>query len=117
LLTFVLALIAFTPLYGAVMGGLYNLSPALQALARPALQLLCLYPLLLAGQALLRGVFIRGGRTGKVRSAMIANVLTLSAVLVVGVTVLSPTGVLLAAVATLAGGAAELVWLRWRAES
>lgn len=115
-LTLVLVLVAFTPLYRVVLGGLYNLSPALQALARPALQLLTIYPLLLAGLAVLRGVCIRSGRTGNVRSAMTANVLTLAAMLVVGATVLSPTGVMLAASAVLAGGAAELAWLRWRAQ-
>jgi hypothetical protein len=47
---------------------------------------------------------------------MTANVLTLAAMLVVGATVLSPTGVMLAASAVLAGGAAELAWLRWRAQ-
>jgi Na+-driven multidrug efflux pump len=115
-LTLLLALVAFTPLYGVVMGRLYNLSPELQAVAHPALQLLSVYPLLLAGQSVLRGVFIRSGRTPTVRSAMTANVLILAGVLALGVNLLPLTGVLLAAIATLAGGAAEIVWLRWRAE-
>jgi hypothetical protein len=33
----------------------------------------------------------------------------------VGILVFSPTGVVLAAIATLTGGLAELAWLRWRA--
>ena len=110
-----LGLVAFTPLYGMVMGGIYNLSPELQALARPAMQLLVIYPLVMGSQSLLRGVLIRTGRTGAVRSAMTANVLTLAGMVLVGIVFLSPTGVLLAAGATLAGALVELAWLRWRA--
>jgi Na+-driven multidrug efflux pump len=110
-----LAVVVFTPLYGLVMGGIYNLSPELQDLARPAMQLMVFYPLLMGAQALLRGVLIRGGCTGAVRAAMTANVLTLAGSILVGIYVLSPTGVVLAALATLTGGLAELVWLRWKA--
>jgi Na+-driven multidrug efflux pump len=109
-----LGLVAFTPLYGVVMGGVYNLSPALQELARPAVQLMVIYPLLMGAQSVLRGVLILGGCTGTVRAAMTVNVLTLAATLLVGVLVFSPTGVVLAAVATLSGGFAELVWLYWK---
>jgi Na+-driven multidrug efflux pump len=110
----VLVLVVFTPLYGLVLGGVYNLSPELQHLARPAMQVMTVYPLVMGAQALLRGALIRGGGTGIVRAAMTANVLTLTGTVVVGVTVLSLTGVMLAAVATLAGGLAELAYLRWR---
>jgi hypothetical protein len=110
-----LGLVAFTPLYGLVMGGIYNLSPELQDLARPAMQWMVFYPLLMGAQSLLRGVMIRGGCTGEVRAAMTANVLTLAGSILVGILVLSPTGVVLAAIATLIGGLAELAWLRWKA--
>lgn len=112
-----LGLVAFTPLYGLVMGGVYNLSPGLQDLARPAVQLMVIYPLLMGGQSVLRGVLIRGGCTGTVRAAMTINVLTLAAALLIGVLFLSPTGVILAAVATLVGGLAELGWLLWKKRS
>jgi Na+-driven multidrug efflux pump len=110
-----LGLVAFTPLYGLVMGGIYNLSPELQDLARPAMQLMVFYPLLMGAQALLRGVLIRSGCTGAVRAAMTANVLVLAGSILVGIIVLSPTGVVLASIATLTGGLAELAWLRWKA--
>ncbi len=109
-----LSLVAFTPLYGSVMGGIYNLSPELQELARPAVQLMVLLPLLMGAQAFLRGVLIRAGCTGIVQSAMMWNVAALVATVIIGVTLLSPTGILLAAVATLVGGSVELVWLRWK---
>jgi Na+-driven multidrug efflux pump len=109
-----LGLVAFTPLYGVVMGGIYNLSPALQELARPAMQLMVLYPLLMGAQALLRGVLIRSGCTGTVRSAMTVNVLTLTVTVAVGVLLFDLSGVMVAAIAVLAGGLAELVWLYWR---
>ncbi len=109
-----LALVAFTPLYGLVMGGVYNLSPALQDLARPATQLLALLPLIMGLQSLLRGALIRGGCTGGVRTAMTLNVTTLGVTLFLGVTVFSPPGATMAAIATLAGGTAELAWLRWK---
>jgi Na+-driven multidrug efflux pump len=111
LFSLLLAVIVFSPLYGVVMGGVYNLSPALQQLARPAMKVMTIYPLLLGAQSVLRGALIRGGRTSTVRAAMTASVLTLAATLVLGVTILSPTGVMLAAAATLAGGVAELVYL------
>lgn len=116
LMGLLLALVAFTPLYGLVMGGVYNLSPALQELARPALQVLSLYPLLMGGQSLLRGVLIRSGCTGAVRAAMTANVLALTAALLLGVWFSSLTGVLVAALAVMAGGLVELIWLRWRSQ-
>ena len=110
-----LALVVFTPLYDLVMGGIYNLSPELQDLARPAMQLMVIYPFLMGAQSLLRGVLIRGGCTGAVRAAMTANVLTLAGSILVGILFLSPTGVVLAAIATLTGALAELAWLRWKA--
>ena len=60
---------------------------------------------------MLRGVLIRGGCTAAVRTAMVLNVSTLGLTLLAGVTLLSPTGVTLAAIATLAGGLADLGWL------
>lgn len=109
-----LGLVAFTPLYGLVMGGVYNLSPELQALAQPAVRLMVVYPLLLGTQSLLRGALIRAGCTGAVRAAMTANVLILAATVAVGALLTSFTGVVLAAIAVLAGGLAELAWLQWR---
>lgn len=106
-----LALVAFTPLYGWVMGGIYNLSPELQELARPATQIMVTLPLIMGAQAVLRGVLILAGCTGDVRTAMAVNVLTSALSLVLGVTLLSPTGTMLAAAATLTGGLAELAWL------
>lgn len=107
-----LGIVAFTPLYSLVMGDIYNLSPSLQKLAQPAVQLMVVYPLIMGMQSLLRGALIRGGCTGAVRTAMTVNVLTLGATLAVGAVFLSPTGIMLAAAATLTGGLAELALLR-----
>jgi Na+-driven multidrug efflux pump len=112
-----LAAVAFTPLYGLVMGGIYNLSPELQELAQPALQLMSLYPLLMGAQSLLRGVLIRTGNTAVVRSAMTVNVLVLAATILAGVWFFSLKGVMVAATAVLAGAVAELVWLLWKRDS
>ena len=109
-----LALVALTPLYGLVMGGVYNLSPALQDLARPAVLLLIPFPLVLGMQGVLRGVRIRRGCTTMVRSGVVVNVVVLAAALVAGVTLLRPTGVVLAAAAYQVGILAELAWLWWR---
>lgn len=111
-----LGLVAFAPpLYGAMMGGVYNLSPELQALARPGTQLMSILPLAMGAQALLRGRLIRGGCTGVVRTAMVLNVLTLTATLLLGTAVWSLPGVTLAALATLFGQLVELAWLRAKA--
>jgi len=106
--------VGFTPLHGLVMGGVYNLSPELQELARPGLQLLAVYPVLMGAQSLLRGVLIRKGNTGVVRSAMLFNVLTLAAAVLAGVRYFPLSGVLVAAIGVLAGAVAELAWLAWR---
>ena len=106
-----LALVAFTPLYEWVMGGIYRLSGELQALALPATQLLVVLPLLMGAQSLLRGVLIRTGYTGEVRTAMALNVMVLVVTLLLGVSFLSLTGTLLAALATVSGSLAELAWL------
>ena len=111
-----LALVALTPLYGLAMGGIYNLSPELQALARPATLLLIPFPLLLGMQGVLRGVRIRRARTTAVRSGVVVNVLVLALTIVLGVTLVHPTGVLLAAIANQTSILAELAWLRWRAK-
>jgi Na+-driven multidrug efflux pump len=115
ILTLLSALIAFTPLYGLVMGGVYNLSPELQDLARPATQILFIYPLMAGLQALMRGVLIRGGCTRAVRRAMMVDVAIVGAAVLLGVTFFAPAGCILAAVAVLAGLGAELAWLRWKA--
>jgi Na+-driven multidrug efflux pump len=114
LFSLLMGLVAFTPLYSLMMGGIYNLSPELQALARPATQIMALLPLVMGVQSLLRGGLIRGGNTRTVRSAMTVNIATLSATLLLGVAALPLAGVTLAALATLAGGVAEVVWLRWK---
>jgi Na+-driven multidrug efflux pump len=116
LFTLLLSLVVFTPLYDWAMGGVYNLSPGLQEIARPAMQLMAILPLVMGAQALMRGALIRGGSTAVVRAAMTINVLTLTATVLIGVTVLAPTGVVLAATATLTGGLAELAWLHWKAQ-
>jgi hypothetical protein len=112
--TLLLGLVTFTPLYGAVMGGVYNLSPVLQDLALPAMKLMILYPLLMGTQSLLRGVLIRRGYTGAVRAATTADVLTLAAAIGIGVWLSSFTGVVIAALAVMAGLLVESAWLNWR---
>lgn len=110
-----LALVALTPLYGLAMGGVYNLSGELQALARPGVLLLIPYPLLLGMQGVLRGVRIRRGCTTAVRSGVAVNVAVLVATILLCVTLVRPTGVILAALASSMGIVAELIWLRWKA--
>ncbi len=114
-LSAILAVIAFTPLYSMIMGGIYNLSPELQELARPAIQMLAFLPLVMGLQSVLRGLLIRAGWTAPVRTAMWINVSVLAITLLVGALSGAVDGVTLAALATLAGGFAELIWLAWRA--
>jgi hypothetical protein len=112
--TLLLGLVAFTPLYGDMMGGVYNLAPDLQDLALPGTRLMAILPLVMGIQALLRGRLIRGGCTSVVRTAMTLNVLTLGGTLLLGTAVWSLPGVTLAAAATLAGQVVELAWLRFK---
>jgi Na+-driven multidrug efflux pump len=112
-MTLLLAVIAFTPLYEPVLGGIYNLSADLMSLARPAVGALVLLPLLQGAQSVYRGSLIRHGCTRAVRTATLCNVVVLVAVCLLAVPLVSATGVLLAATASMISGAAELVWL-WR---
>jgi hypothetical protein len=114
LFSVLLALVAFTPLYETVMGGVYNLSAELQQVARLGTHLMCLYPVLMGAQSLLRGVLIRGGCTAAVRAAMTANVVVSAATIFAAVRLSPLNGVAAAALAVLAGSLAELIWLRWR---
>jgi hypothetical protein len=114
LLSALLGLVAFTPLYDVVLGQVYNLSADLRSLARVPIQIMVVHPQLSAGASLLRGRLIRRGRTTTVRAAMLMGVAGLSLMLLLGVSRLSVTGVMLATVATLTGAAAELGWLRYR---
>jgi O-antigen/teichoic acid export membrane protein len=108
------ALLVFTPVYGLVMGGVYSLSPALQELARPAMAVLVIYPLVMGLQSMLRGLFIREGKTKAVQTAMIVHVSALAGTLALGVKASLGTGVLVAALATLIGASVELVWFWWK---
>lgn len=110
-LTALMALVAFTPLYGALMGGLYNLSPALQSVARPAVQILVLFPLLSGIQSVYRGALIRCGQTRAVRTAMLINLVVLLACLVAGVVLGPVPGAALAAGATMVSTLIETAWL------
>ena len=114
LMALLVALVALTPMYELAMGRVYNLSAALQALARPAAILLIPYPLLLGIQGLLRGVLIRRGRTPAIRSAIVVNLVTLGVAIVAGLWLARPTGVVLAALATEAALLAEVGWLAWK---
>jgi len=110
----ILSLIALTPLYELVMGDIYNLSPELQDLSRPALGAMALLPLVFGAQSLYRGTLIRRGETKPVRGAILVNAAVLVASLLAGIRSLPMTGVLLAATTTMLSNLAELAWL-WRA--
>jgi Na+-driven multidrug efflux pump len=105
------ALVAFTPLYGMVMGKVYNLSSELQAVARPAVQILVLYSVLVGVQSVYRGALIRCGHTRAVRTAMVINLGVLVGSLLAGVALRGITGAVLAAIATLTSNLVEVAWL------
>jgi Na+-driven multidrug efflux pump len=109
----ILASVAFTPLYGLVMGGIFNLSPDLLDLGRPALRAMALLPLVQGAQALFRGSLIRHGCTRAVRRATLANFIVLAVLLLAGVGLLPVTGVVLAATVSMLANLVELAWL-WR---
>jgi Na+-driven multidrug efflux pump len=108
-----LVLVGFTPLYGVVMGGIYNLSPELQEVARPALCVMGFLPLVMGAQSLFRGLLIRHGATKTVRSASLANAAVLVVSLLAGLRVLPVTGALLAAATTMLSNLVELACLWW----
>ncbi|MBI4758472.1 MAG: hypothetical protein HY783_05665 [Chloroflexi bacterium] len=78
-------------------------------------RLLASLPFLTAAQAFYQGLLIGRKHTAAVRTAMVANLLILSSVLVVGIRWGVVPGFLLAAVAMTMGLLAEVGWLWWQA--
>ncbi len=110
-----LALIALTPLADFYFGRMIGLSPRLLPFAHSAVWLMMDYPLLMAVEAMLRGVLVKQGRTKDVRLAMGVYLVVLGAALVIGITAGWGTGVQVAAVALHLAILSEIALLAWQA--
>lgn len=104
-----------TPLLVVVLTRWFGISTSLTQLITPAARVLAIMPLVLAMQTLLRGRLIKEGRTVRVQRAMLANLGSVLAWVVVGITLRPIPGILLGALALLSGSLTETVLLWWAA--
>jgi hypothetical protein len=113
----VLALIAYTPLAGWLLGQIYGASPLLAGLALPVVQVLVPMPILLSAGAVLRGRLIARGRARAVRTAQFVDLAVLGAVVLAALSwpdpATRPAGAMLGALATLAVWTSDLLVLSW----
>lgn len=104
----------FTPLFKVFLLRVLMVPPEIAGFVISVGPLLIPLPFLTAAQAFYQGLLIHRRRTADVRTAMGANLLTLSGVLLVGIGQGTMPGFLLAAVAMTMGLLAEVGWLWWQ---
>jgi hypothetical protein len=110
-----LALSAFTPLLEFLLLRVLAVPAEITGFIVPAVGLLVSLPFLTAAQGFYQGLLISRKRTGEVRTAMGANLLTLIGVLAAGIQQGTVPGSLLAASAMTAGLLTEASLLWWKA--
>lgn len=112
--TLALAAVALTPLAELWFVGVSGLSTELGALAAGSLAWGLLLPLLLAQQSFHQGALVHAKRTRAATEAMAVGLLSIAAVLAIGIHAQSMRGLSVALVALSAGNLAQTAWLAWR---
>jgi len=107
-LTLLYLAVAFTPLYDLVFRGVLGQPPAVVAAARPAFQLMLLWPAAIGWRRFYQGVLINRRRSGSVALAGLARLGSLALVTYVGVVLRTP-GAALAGFALVVSVIAEAV--------
>jgi hypothetical protein len=113
-LSLLLVVLVATPLRDLYFLGAIGAPPDVEPLAVQAAAIMALLPLVFALRNLYRAGLIVHRRTGVVQGAMLANLITLVATLVVGIALFEADGTLLAAVAMLLAHLVEAGILRVR---
>ncbi|HSJ24852.1 MAG TPA: hypothetical protein VK929_09305 [Longimicrobiales bacterium] len=108
-----MALVAFTPLADVWFGTVSGLPPDLVAYARPAAQILVLFPGMAVLLALQQAVLVHGRSTRPITVASAIEVATIALLFVLCGWVLEMTGVNAAVIALMGGRAAGNVFLMW----
>lgn len=107
-----LSVIAFSPLVDMWYLQVSNLDPRLASFAVLPTRILALVPALAVYMSFQRSVYVAARSTGPVTAATAVDVGTITAVLFLGTRYLDVPGILVAAVALLAGRSAGNLWLR-----
>lgn len=106
-ITLLAGAVYFTPLYDVVVGGLLGTPPDVAAAAKPGLQLMLLAGFAIGWRRYYHGVLIRHGYTNIIGAVTLVRAATLIAVVYVGVTVGTFTGMEVAGAALFLSAAVE----------
>ena len=116
-LTGMLGLVALTPLSRAYFAGVAGLNETLTPLAVAAFVYALFWPALSVYRNLYQGVIVFSGQTRFVSEAVVASLLTTTALLFAGVALNTYAGLFVGVVAFLAGTVVQVLWLFWRSRS
>ena len=106
-----LAAIAFTPLAGVWFYTISGLTLTLTDFARLPIQILAIFPTLSVGLHFMRAVLVHAHRTRPITWATVAELLTVTAVLLVTIGGMNLSGAVAASVAILVGRIVGVAWL------
>ena len=113
LMTVLSAVLFFTPAYHVMTRILLGLSEEVSAAARPAMQLLLLWPAAIGLRRFLQGVLIRHGYTRHITLGTVCRLLTLSATMFIGVRFGNITGAALGGLALILSVIVEALVIAW----
>ena len=113
LMTVVSAVLFFTPAYHVMTRILLGLTEDVAVAARPAMQLLLLWPAAIGLRRFLQGVLIRHGYTRHITMGTVCRLATLSATMAVGVWVGGIPGAVLGGLAMVLSVIVEAIVIAW----
>lgn len=113
LVTGVGLLLYFTPLYDLLFLRAMAIPPEIVQAARPALQVLLLWPLAIAVRRFFQGILIWQGKSMLVTYGTVCRLVTLVVIVVVGVAVGSISGALVGALAMAISVTVEMLAIAW----
>ncbi len=113
LMTVVSAVLFFTPAYHVMTRILLGLTEDVSAAARPAMQLLLLWPAAIGLRRFLQGVLIRHGYTRHITMGTVCRLATLSATMAVGVWIGGIPGAVLGGLAMVLSVIVEALVIAW----
>ncbi len=110
-------LVYFTPLYDLLFLGVMGLPTEIAQAARPALQVLLLWPFSIVWRRFFQGILIWQGKNNLIAYGTMCRLLTMATVVAIGLLVRTIPGVLVAGLAEGSSVIAEMVIVWWWARS
>jgi hypothetical protein len=112
-LTLIHVILAFTPLYGLVVGGLLKAPHSILEPARMGLQMMTPWTMAIAVRRFFQGLVIRGGRTRLVGLGTVIRLSVSASVLFGGLVIHTLPGIIVATAALVAGVLVEAGFMFW----